>query len=182
MSGVVDSSIHAGPVCPIDVLLGFNPVNWQANVMSGRCGAAETPNTCNTWSGTLMLTPSTVDVHVRNDMTLQDLVSMSDPLYVFWHDASISTWHKKTSWCCMISSRCLIPSTCFDTMRPSVHGIRKPDWCCRISSRCLIPSTCFDTMRPSVHGIRKRVDAAWSRLDVWSPLRVLTRCVHQYMA
>ena len=40
---------------------------------------------------------------------LQDLVSMSDPLYVFWHDASISTWHKKTSWCCRISSRYLMP-------------------------------------------------------------------------
>ena len=34
----------ADPVYPIDALLGFNPANGQAKVMSGRCDAAKTPN------------------------------------------------------------------------------------------------------------------------------------------
>ena len=43
VSGVVDSSnARADAVHPIDVLLGFNPSNGQATVMSGRCSAAET--------------------------------------------------------------------------------------------------------------------------------------------
>ena len=43
VSGVVNSSnTRANAVHPIDVLLGFNPSNGQATVMSGRCSAAET--------------------------------------------------------------------------------------------------------------------------------------------
>ena len=57
MSGVVDSSgKHADEVHPIDFLLGLNLVNTQTKVMSARCGAAETPNTYNLWSGIVMLT------------------------------------------------------------------------------------------------------------------------------
>ena len=42
MSGMVDfSGAHADPVHLIDVLLGLNPENGQAKVMSGRCGASE---------------------------------------------------------------------------------------------------------------------------------------------
>ena len=44
VSGVLDSpGAHAGPVPPIDVLLDLNPAKGQAKVMSGRCGAAGTP-------------------------------------------------------------------------------------------------------------------------------------------
>ena len=41
------SGLHADPVHPIDVLLGLNPANCQAKVMSDGCEAAETPNTRN---------------------------------------------------------------------------------------------------------------------------------------
>ena len=61
-----------------DVLLGLNPANKQAKIMSGRRGTAETPNTHNTWSGIIMLKHSTVEFHVQNDVMLQDLVSISD--------------------------------------------------------------------------------------------------------
>ena len=44
VSGVGHSSVvHVDPVHPIDGLLGFNPANGQAKVMSGRCGTVETP-------------------------------------------------------------------------------------------------------------------------------------------
>ena len=33
-------------------------------VMSGRCGASETPNTCNKWSGIVILKYCTTDVHM----------------------------------------------------------------------------------------------------------------------
>ena len=46
--------------------------------MSGRCGAAETPNTCNMWSGIITVKHSTVGGHVRNDVLLQNFVSISD--------------------------------------------------------------------------------------------------------
>ena len=35
-------------------------------------------NTCNMWSDIVMLKHTTVDVHVRNDVMLQDLGSISD--------------------------------------------------------------------------------------------------------
>ena len=47
--------------------------------MSGRCGAAEM------WSGIVMLKHSTVEFHVRNDMMLQDLVSVSDTRQYTYH-------------------------------------------------------------------------------------------------
>ena len=80
VSGVGHSSVvHADPVHPIDVLLGFNPANGQAKVMSGRCGTVESlANTCNMWSGTVMLIHSTVEFHVRNGLMLQNLVSICD--------------------------------------------------------------------------------------------------------
>ena len=69
--GVVDSNgAHTDPVHPIDVLLGLNLANGQAKVMSGHFGATETPNTCNMWSGIVMLEHSTIDIHVRSDMML----------------------------------------------------------------------------------------------------------------
>ena len=72
------SGVHADPFNPIYVLLGFNPANGQAKVMSGCCGTTENFNTCNVWSGILMLKHSTIDAHVRNNVMLQDLVSISD--------------------------------------------------------------------------------------------------------
>ena len=72
------SGAHAGPLHPVDVLLILHPANGQVKVISGRVGAAETPNTCNMWSGIAVLKHSTVDVHVRNDVMLQDRVSISD--------------------------------------------------------------------------------------------------------
>ena len=61
---------------PTDALLGYNPVNGQAKVMSGLCGTPETPNTCKMWSGIVMLKHPNVQVHVRNDVILQDFVSL----------------------------------------------------------------------------------------------------------
>ena len=65
---MVDSSgDDADPLNPIAVLLGLNPAIGQAEVMSGRCGAAETPSTCNMWPGLVMLKYSIVDGPVRNE-------------------------------------------------------------------------------------------------------------------
>ena len=72
------SGVHADQVHLLDVLLGFNPANGQPKVMSRRCGDAETPNTCTMCSGNLMLKYSTVDVHVWNDVMLQNLLSIFD--------------------------------------------------------------------------------------------------------
>ena len=38
------SGIYLDLVYPIDIPLGLYSVKWQAKVMSGRCGTAETPN------------------------------------------------------------------------------------------------------------------------------------------
>ena len=64
MPGVVDSrsGAHADPAQPMDVLLGLNATNGRAKVMSGRCDATETSNTCNMYNGIVILKPSTVDV------------------------------------------------------------------------------------------------------------------------
>ena len=59
----------------MDVLFGLHPANGQAKVMYGCCGAAETRNTCSTWSGIAMLKHATVDVYVRNDVMVQNHVS-----------------------------------------------------------------------------------------------------------
>ena len=61
------SGVHVNPV---DILLGLNPANGQANVISGRRGAVETSNMCDMWSGIVMLEHYTADVHVRNDVML----------------------------------------------------------------------------------------------------------------
>ena len=64
-SGVGDSfNLHANPVHPINVLLGFKLANGQAKVMSGRCGAVKTPNML---SGLVMLKYSTTKFHIWND-------------------------------------------------------------------------------------------------------------------
>ena len=56
VSWVVDSSSeNANPVHPIDVLLGLNPANGQAKVISCRCDDEETPNTCHVWSSIALL-------------------------------------------------------------------------------------------------------------------------------
>ena len=80
MPGVLDSSsAYADEVHPIDHLLGLNPTNLQAKVMTRCFGAAETPtNTCNMLSVIVMLKHSTIDIHVWNDMILNDLVMRSD--------------------------------------------------------------------------------------------------------
>ena len=40
---MVDFGVHADPLYSIDVLLGLNPANGKAKVMSARCGVAEIP-------------------------------------------------------------------------------------------------------------------------------------------
>ena len=79
---MVDSSdVHADPEHPINVLLGFNPANERVKVMFRRWALHKLLiNTCNVWSGIVMLKHSTVDVHVQKDAMLQDLVSISESL------------------------------------------------------------------------------------------------------
>ena len=75
---------HTNPVYSTDILLGLNPANMQAKVMS-RGDAAKTANMCNMWSGTVMLKHSTVDIHVQNDLMLLDRVSVSDACKCIYH-------------------------------------------------------------------------------------------------
>ena len=79
VSGLVDSSgINVDAVHPIDILLCVSLMHGKVKAMSGRCGTAETPTMCNMRSCTVMLKHSTVNVRVRNDAMLQDLISISD--------------------------------------------------------------------------------------------------------